>query len=925
MPKLSQREKKGSQRKKSSSTKPAGQGGRGRPPWTRGSKLAFLERWLPDYRKIAGNKGAAKGFYNKIAWMFIIKYGYDLPIDQDALEVLEDPDEAALDDMSEYGDGDEVEQARRDAFKCEVHCRISSWYSVYIRRLPAPTDVSSASNDTFAALIEEIVQPPHRQQVIQVYCKQYWLTKIAPRYEQLLRKANARDARAAAADDDYNDRHADHSNEEDEEDRDDSGTGGSNGSDGKAEGGRKDIHLRMRAVREMWAEETDVVKAEVKAAVEDAYDAAMEDYKARYLQIPMTDEDREWTSGHVYMFLQPIVDMVATRFNCAASLFIAGPVPSKDGHVEVHSVHAGKKQGAIDELWPQHDRAAYEVVAESMAGFAWAAFAADILRMAQNRTKIQSDGGAAPISGCAPAGSNSNTSLDAGSSGSVLTLQHANLATGPAQAVSPDTQLNPSLPTVATTISKTAGQLNDVSPRNNSHKSSGASPITSLDSTVVLGTSGSYSSSRSPSSTAPPRPSSTGSHRNVTTSHDTAATSHDAAATSNDDPSPNITLQPDTHRIPDATSPGAMLAGGLTLDALASTRAQAEELTPESTPSGGPHSRDLRPSTPALAALTASRPTVSHTVPVSPIGMVGALHMDPATLSTAAEGRADLRASPATAMLSTTAAPHSTTLQPSGIAAASQSLAHRGWLKLFDQGVMKMRSAPLGPDWQVLVTRYSGFEEAMSFGEGPSESLALSAKHRPEEVRLWQKGRRPWHNGKIKNLDDFMNKFEDWWRSLQPAERFDSEGDAMAPSISMDWSKVCIAGPNGLLSVLAALLWWGLAVKDDKEHYAYERWYVVVVDVSTVLFITHKLSVARALEAENAARSDGLKRSAKDDPSDSKLKKRCTEIVNLGARAGRQIAAPASNSKRRTRSSFVLPEISCGSQIWEKYHLSHKG
>ncbi|KAI0037744.1 hypothetical protein FA95DRAFT_1613917 [Auriscalpium vulgare] len=121
----------------------------------------------------------------------------------------------------------------------------------------------------------------------------------------------------------------------------------------------------------------------------------MEDYKAKFLQVPLTDEDREWTSAYAYMFLQPIVDMVAARFNCAASLFMAGLVPSNGGHVEVHFVHAGKKQGMIDELWPQHYRAAFDVVSQSIGGFAQAAFEADIFRMAKKRTS--SGAGALPF------------------------------------------------------------------------------------------------------------------------------------------------------------------------------------------------------------------------------------------------------------------------------------------------------------------------------------------------------------------------------------------------------------------------------------------------------------------------------------------------------------------------------------------------
>ncbi|KAI0038450.1 hypothetical protein FA95DRAFT_1613390, partial [Auriscalpium vulgare] len=127
MPKSSQREKKSSKSKKSSSSKPAEGRGRGRPPWATGTKLKFLERYLTDYRKIAGNKGAVKDFYNKITRLVIIKYGCDLPVDKDADEELPDPDEAALNEVDEY-DGDEEEQERRDAFRRDLHRKIAAWY-----------------------------------------------------------------------------------------------------------------------------------------------------------------------------------------------------------------------------------------------------------------------------------------------------------------------------------------------------------------------------------------------------------------------------------------------------------------------------------------------------------------------------------------------------------------------------------------------------------------------------------------------------------------------------------------------------------------------------------------------------------------------------------------------------------------------------
>ncbi|KAI0038252.1 hypothetical protein FA95DRAFT_1470641, partial [Auriscalpium vulgare] len=110
----------------------------------------------------------------------------------------------------------------------------------------------------------------------------------------------------------------------------------------------------------------------------------------------------------------------------------------------------------------------------------------------------------------------------------------------------------------------------------------------------------------------------------------------------------------------------------------------------------------------------------------------------------------------------------------------------------------------------------------------------LDNTHRPAEIKAWIKSARPWKNRKIDKLSTFMTDFELWWRGLQPVTRFDAFGSLHPPTDDMDWSSLSIAGKNGVISVVAALLWCGHAVKDD-EGYNKERWSVAVHDVSTVL------------------------------------------------------------------------------------------
>ncbi|KAI0039111.1 hypothetical protein FA95DRAFT_1577808 [Auriscalpium vulgare] len=825
--------KKTSQRKKSSSSKTPGQGRCDRPPWARGTKLAFLERWVSEYRKIAGNKGKVNKFYTKIARMFIIKYGYDLPVDQDTTKVLEDPDQAQLDVVSEYANVDN-----------ENCCMVP----IHIRRLQ--NLLKASTSDTFTALIEKVVQAPQRGQAIHMYSKRYWSTKIAAHYDKLQGKGvgGNKDGDAHGGDKDSDghggDKDDNNKYKEEEGDDEDSRTDGDNG--------KANDHLQD----ELWAAETDNVKREMQALVDEAYDIAMEEYRSKFLQMPLTDEEREWTSAHAYMFLQPIVDMVLTRFNCAASLFIAGPVSSKNGHIEVNST--------VSHMWLWLTRL----------------IAADILRMAQK--SANHSGSAATISDSdaqaqdAPAyDSNAHEASVATPSSSLSTTQHVKVtakSTSPVHAVSPDTA---SPPTSAPDASKTNTEHDHFSPRTDISAPSGAAPLTSLtgNSSSLLSFSPAHLSPPALSSSTPPYP--------------TTMSSHDNGSDSKSRPNTE-SLGPNTQRLLDGTSRAIVLdatsetAAGT--NAVTSPGPQTAELSPSTAPINsierGAHTPNESSSTPTPHDLTtsgavANAPPAPHTTTL-PITAAHNAITHPAVGSIALTAAADIHGAPVAATVASTTAPSSRIPPPADVVASSKSQADRGWPELFDRGVMKFRSAALGPDWQRLVTRFSMFEEALSFGEGPGESLSLGTKHRPEEVRQWQKSRRPWHNGKIQNLDTFMTRCEDWWNALQPAERFNSEGETMVPSASMDWTAVCITSPNGLLSVLAALLWWGLAVKDDQEDYSHECWLNVVVVVSTVLFVTHAGNVARAasMNQEVSGSSKGLKRRAQVLAPGAKSKKR---------------------------------------------------
>ncbi|KAI0039617.1 hypothetical protein FA95DRAFT_1478423, partial [Auriscalpium vulgare] len=108
---------------------------------------------------------------------------------------------------------------------------------------------------------------------------------------------------------------------------------------------------------------------------------------------------------------------------------------------------------------------------------------------------------------------------------------------------------------------------------------------------------------------------------------------------------------------------------------------------------------------------------------------------------------------------------------------------------------------------------------------------------RPDAVGNWIRDARKWHRASVDpmKVSSFKTLWWRWWVSLQPAERvIDAEAFVLdVPKDDMSWEQVNIAGVNGLLSVVAALTWWGVAVHQVQD--GIPRWMDAVVDVTHAL------------------------------------------------------------------------------------------
>lgn len=84
------------------------------------------------------------------------------------------------------------------------------------------------------------------------------------------------------------------------------------------------------------------------------------------------------------------------------------------------------------------------------------------------------------------------------------------------------------------------------------------------------------------------------------------------------------------------------------------------------------------------------------------------------------------------------------------------------------------------------------------------------------------------------DIPKFLKAWSGWWAALQPEWRVRREnGGWERDTYGEDWHTMIIPGQNGLLSVIAALSWWGSAVK--LEGKGETEWLDAVADVEWML------------------------------------------------------------------------------------------
>ncbi|KAK7042098.1 hypothetical protein R3P38DRAFT_2511411 [Favolaschia claudopus] len=136
----------------------------------------------------------------------------------------------------------------------------------------------------------------------------------------------------------------------------------------------------------------------------------------------------------------------------------------------------------------------------------------------------------------------------------------------------------------------------------------------------------------------------------------------------------------------------------------------------------------------------------------------------------------------------------------------------------FVEAYKAMTNAEFGSNYQALVAAWTRMEAASRFEHGPSN---LPARLRPKPIGVWISSSRR-TEPIVTDPTAFATQWKTWWDSLQPDWRKKDKDGCWSITDGYggggrEWGPLYQWGVNGVLSVVASLLFWGRAVQGNPE------------------------------------------------------------------------------------------------------------
>ncbi|KAJ7758478.1 hypothetical protein DFH07DRAFT_958338 [Mycena maculata] len=315
----------------------------GRKPWIHGTKLKFFETFKDPYIKAAEISQVEAGrLYDDVTNEYLKKYGYNLAYDED---LRSDQDIASdVDEDENVNDIPPEEAASRADYCAVVRVKVGAWLRSQYGSLTNTKRRKKAKLSGFRQLFDkpELDPPkPVLPRILHYYSRKYYKDHIKARFDE----------RWASV------------------------------SKVPPQPGKKPvaaITVHNTVIKEAWLAEIEPFKAEVLAAMKAEHDIAVNAYSTAVSgEAPSTPGEYQIALDNIVYYLQPFLNAIQERVGMNVSILLCGPIPDWGGAIEMFSVHAGMSKGLVPRIWADFDRAGFEAVRKSFRDFSDQCFYSD--------------------------------------------------------------------------------------------------------------------------------------------------------------------------------------------------------------------------------------------------------------------------------------------------------------------------------------------------------------------------------------------------------------------------------------------------------------------------------------------------------------------------------------------------------------------
>ncbi|KAJ7248271.1 hypothetical protein B0H12DRAFT_1072714 [Mycena haematopus] len=296
-----------------------------------GEKLEWLLTFENDFRTLA--RGS---FYNSVTKQWLTWYGYDLPIEDNVPESVDDWEPV---NRKEGLSGEALakENDFQEAVRKNLRTKLSNWF----RHRFMGKRLHSAGVDKILKRMHAMsgnASRPRRKTNVAVYSGRYYASKLKEGFDAVWEGAK----------------------------------------EGLAPGAR--ISMCQEYVRACLEVETEEVRAEIVAEADALQEAAMKEFRARN-SVPEQSAEEYHNALETFDEVGiPLADVLSERLGMHVIILAVGPVGDQRGEVRLRSVFSDTSGGQTAKIWGEFDRAAFTAAEVSLTRYGRAFFTKDQCR-----------------------------------------------------------------------------------------------------------------------------------------------------------------------------------------------------------------------------------------------------------------------------------------------------------------------------------------------------------------------------------------------------------------------------------------------------------------------------------------------------------------------------------------------------------------